>query len=214
MKPSDPCFGIALAEVLLSTWYFKMTRPNQKEWYVVFSKPHKEEFAQFHLRLKGLETFFPRLMLPEFSHKNKRIVPLFPNYLFVHINLTLNYDQVRWAPGVKTLVNFGGNPLPLDAKIAENLLQQADHDGIIAAQSDLKIGQEVQIRGGPFDGVLGVIQRTPDAKGRVRLLMKLLSRRISVEVPVHLIAGGWVANGPRTVDANLVANRPDISVSL
>ena len=188
-----------------------MANLDRKEWYVVFSKPRKEEFAQFHLKLKGLQAFFPRLLLPEFSHKSKRIVPLFPNYLFVRINLARDYDHVRWAPGVKSLINFGGGPAPLDDKIAENLLRQANCDGIIAAQYDLKVGQEVQIRGGPFDGVLGVIQRTPDAKGRVRLLMRLLSRRISVEIPVNLIASGWVANGNRPSDRN-IENRPGLSV--
>jgi len=186
-----------------------MDNSDKKEWFVVSSKHHREEFAQFHLRLKGLETFFPRLMLPRFSYKTKRIVPLFPNYLFVHMNLTTDYDQVRWAPGVKSFVHFGGSPIPLQDEIAENLLRQADGEGIIPAHSDLKIGQEVQIRGGPFDGVIGVIQRTPDAKGRVRLLMKLLSRRIAVEVPVHLISAGWVTNRAHPVGANRSVNRPE-----
>jgi transcriptional antiterminator NusG len=191
-----------------------MARSDQKEWFVVLSKPRREEFAQFHLRLKGLETFFPRLMLPRFSYKSKRIVPLFPNYLFVHMNLDTDYHQVRWAPGVKSFVNFGGSPIPLQAEIAQNLMRQADSDGIIPAHSDLKIGQEVQIRGGPFDGVIGVIQRTPDAKGRVRLLMKLLSRRIAVEIPVHLISGGWVANRAHPADANRSENRPELPVRI
>ena len=204
-------FGTALANVSVDFGICDMANLDRKEWYVVFSKPRKEEFAQFHLKLKGLQAFFPRLLLPEFSHKSKRIVPLFPNYLFVRINLARDYDHVRWAPGVKSLINFGGGPAPLDDKIAENLLRQANCDGIIAAQSDLKVGQEVQIRGGPFDGVLGVIQRTPDAKGRVRLLMRLLSRRISVEIPVNLIASGWVANGNRPSDRN-IENRPGLSV--
>jgi transcriptional antiterminator NusG len=181
----------------------EMSKSDKREWFVLFSKPHKEEFAQFHLKSKGLETFFPRLMLPRFSYKSKRIVPLFPNYLFVHVDLARDYDQVRWAPGVKSFVHFGSVPAPLDDRIAEDLLRQANCDGIIDAHSDLKVGQEVQIRGGPFDGVLGVIQKTPDGKGRVRLLMKLLSRRISVEIPVHLIASGWVANGVRPPDPDI-----------
>src|SRR3972149_8600975 len=194
------------------SWRFKfsqMTNPDKKEWFVVLSKPYREEFAQFHLRLKGLETFFPRLMLPRFTYKSKRIVPLFPNYLFVHADLARDYDQVRWAPGVRSFVHFGSVPAPLDDKIAEDLLRQANSDGIIAAQSDLKVGQEVQIRAGSFEGLLGVVQRTPDAKGRVRLLMKLLSRRIAVEIPVHLISGGWVANRAHPADANRSENRPE-----
>jgi len=194
--------------------FYQMVNSEKKEWFVVSSKHHREEFAQFHLRLKGLETFFPRLMLPRFSYKSKQIVPLFPNYLFVHINLAKDYDQVRWTPGVKSFVIFGGSPTPMQDEIAERLVSQADHDGIIPAHSDLKIGQEVQIRGGPFDGVIGVIQRTPDAKGRVRLLMKLLSRRIAVEIPVHLISGGWLANRAHPVDANRSENRPELPVRM
>src|SRR5574341_2373951 len=133
-----------------------MTNPEEKKLFVVFSKPHREELAQFHLRLKGLETFFPRLLLPRFSYKSKRIVPLFPNYLFVHMNLVASYDQVRWAPGVKSFVHFGGSPIPLQDEIAENLMRRADQEGIIPAHSDLRIGQEVQIKGGPFNGVIGV----------------------------------------------------------
>ncbi|MDP2604930.1 MAG: transcription termination/antitermination NusG family protein [Deltaproteobacteria bacterium] len=189
-----------------------MVNSDKKEWFVVSSKHHREELAQFHLRLKGLETFFPRLMLPRFSYKSKQFVPLFPNYLFVHINLAADYDQVRWTPGVKSFVIFGGSPTPLQDEIAETLMRQADHEGIIPAHSNLKIGQEVQIRGGPFDGVIGVIQRTPDAKGRVRLLMKLLSRRIAVEIPVHLISGGWLANRAHPVDANRSENRPELPI--
>ena len=151
-------------------------------------------------------------MLPRFSYRSKRIVPLYPNYLFVHMNIATNYDQVRWAPGVKSFVNFGGSLVPLQDEIAENLMRQADGEGIIPAHSDLRVGQEVQIKGGPFDGVIGVIQRTPDAKGRVRLLMNLLSRRIAVEIPVHSISGGWVANRDHPADANRSVNRPALPV--
>jgi len=185
---------------------------NKKEWFVVFSKPHREEFAQSHLRLKGLETFFPRLMLPRFTYKSKRIVPLFPNYLFVHVDLARDYDRVRWAPGVKSFVHFGSVPAPLDDNFAEDMLKQANCDGIIPAQSDLKIGQEVQIRAGSFEGLPGVVQRTPDARGRVRLLMELLSRRIAVEIPVQLISAGWVANRDHLAGANRSANRAELPV--
>ena len=183
---------------------------DKKEWFVVFSKPRREEFAQYHLRTKGLETFFPRLMLPKISRKTKQIVPLFPNYLFVRMNLIQDYNHVRWAPGVKHLVNFGGRPVPLDDKVARDLIEQSDNDGIIAAHSNLKVGQEVQLRGGPFDGVLGIIQKTADAHGRVQLLMGL--RRISVQVPVHLLAIDWVVNGARTVAADALGNRLESSV--
>src|SRR5438093_12760823 len=88
----------------------------QRDWYVVYSKPHKEQQAQFHLALKGLESFFTRLHLPGSVERKKRIDPLFPNYLFVHIQLPTEYHYVIWSPRLKQIVNFSDSPIQLEDK--------------------------------------------------------------------------------------------------
>jgi transcriptional antiterminator RfaH len=168
----------------------------QRDWYVVYSKPHKEEQAQFHLRMKNLDVFFPRLDLLRVAEKRKRIIPLFPNYLFVRIHLPTEFHYVTWSPGVKRIVSFGERPIPLDERVVDFLKQQTDPAGVIQACSQLRPGQEVEIRGGPFDGLIAIIQDPPDAKGRVRILLKLLSRQISVKMGVEFIKGEWVALKP------------------
>lgn len=173
-----------------------------RDWYVVYSKPHKEEQAQFHLRMKGIETFFPRLDLARVVEKRKRIIPLFPNYLFVRVNLQTESHYVIWSPGVKRLVSFGERPIPVDDGIVNFLQQQTDGEGVIKARSQLRPGQEVEIRGGPFDGLLAIIQDPPDDKGRVKVLLKLLSRQISVKLGVKFIKGEWIALEP-PVTANI-----------
>ena len=172
----------------------------QRDWYVVYSKPHKEEQAQFHLRLKGLEVFFPRLDLVRVAEKRKRIIPLFPNYLFVRLHLPTEFHYVIWSPGVKRLVSFGDRPIPVDEQVINFLKQQTDGDGLIKARSQLRPGQEVQIRGGPFDGLVAIIQDPPDAKGRVKILLKLLSRQVSVKLGVEFIKGEWVGVKPSATD--------------
>jgi transcriptional antiterminator RfaH len=167
-----------------------------RDWYVVYSKPHKEEQAQFHLRMKGLDVFFPRLDLVRVAEKRKRIIPLFPNYLFVRIHLPTEFHYVTWSPGVKRIVSFGEHPIPLDERVVDFLKQQTDGAGVIQACSQLRPGQEVEIRGGPFDGLIAIIQDPPDAKGRVKILLKLLSRQISVKLGVEFIKGEWVAFKP------------------
>lgn len=164
----------------------------QRDWYVVYCKPHKEEQAQFHLRMKRLDVFFPRLDLVRVAEKRKRIVPLFPNYLFVRIHLPTEFHYVSWSPGVKRLVSFGDRPLPLDERVVDFLRQQTDPEGVIQARSQLRPGQEVEIRGGPFDGLIAIIQDPPDDKGRVKILLKLLSRQISVKLGVEFIKCEWV----------------------
>ena len=164
-----------------------------RDWYVVYTKPHREEQAQFYLRMKGLEVFFPRLDLVRVAEKRKRIIPLFPNYLFVRIHLPTEFHYVTWSPGVKRIVSFGERPIPLEGRVVDFLKDQTTDAGVIRACSQLRTGQEVEIRGGPFDGLIAIIQDPPDAKGRVKILLKLLSRQISVKLGVEFIKGEWVA---------------------
>jgi len=161
-------------------------------WYIVYGKPQKEELAQFHLKQKAVPTFYPRLLLPKFSRKRKRLVPLFPNYLFVNITLATAYYHVLWTPGVKCFVSFNDIPAPVDDFIVEHLMEQANSEGIIDAHTELKVGEEVRVSGGAFDGLIGMLLEVPDGKGRVKVLMSLLNRDIKVELPIHLVTGAWV----------------------
>ena len=169
-----------------------MSEMNSKRWYVVYSKPHEEERAQFHFRLKGVEYFFPRLLLPKSAQKHRRIVPLFPNYLFVRIHLPDEFQYVLWSHGVKRFVSFNGVPEALDDQVVEFLMRQADSDGIIMTRSNLKAGQEVRISRGPFEGLVGIIQKPADARGRVEVLLSLLRRHVKAEVPIEYVESGWV----------------------
>jgi transcriptional antiterminator RfaH len=197
--------GISLAASFLMFCYPQSgsVEDIQRDWYVVYSKPHKEEQAQFHLRMKGLDVFFPRLDLVRVAEKRKRIIPLFPNYLFVRIHLPTEFHYVTWSPGVKRLVSFGDRPIPLDDDVVNFLKQQTDAEGLIKARSQLRSGQEVEIRGGPFDGLIAIIQDPPDAKGRVRILLKLLSRQISVKLGVEFIKGEFVAPPATNIGSSL-----------
>ncbi len=169
------------------------------KWYVVHAKPRKEEFAQFNLKLKGVEVFLPQLLLPQSSQKCQRPIPLFPGYLFVRLRFFEEYHYVIWTPGVKRLLSFNGSPASLGDDIVSFLIQQATPEGIITAHSNLRAGEKIQVSGGPFDGIVGFIQEPPDARGRVKLLLSLLKRQVKVEVPVRFIKSGWVTNPPRPV---------------
>ena len=172
-----------------------MVQCEMGQWYVAYSKPRKEDVAQFHLLRKGVEVFFPRLLLAQSLPKHRQLVPLFPNYLFVKIQEPEEFGYARWSPGVNCLVSFNGTPAPVDEAIIMFLKEQATPEGILIARSTLQVGQEVQIIKGSFSGLVGVIQNPPDAKGRVRVLMQLLSRQVKVDVPVHFVESRWVMAG-------------------
>jgi hypothetical protein len=44
--------------------------------------------------------------------------------------------------------------------------------------------------------LVAIIQDPPDAKGRVKVLLKLLSRQLSVKLGVEFIKGEWVGLKP------------------
>lgn len=164
-----------------------------RRWFVVYCKPHKEDFARVHLATRGVEVFQPKLRLPEYMERRRRVVPLFPSYLFVNIDPYRDFYTVLWSPGVKRFVSTQGDPAAVDEAVVEFLKKQADGEGVLAARADLRAGQRVEITDGPFDGLIGIIQRPPNAKGRVKVLMQLLNQRpIKVDVPVQFVRTAWV----------------------
>lgn len=168
----------------------------RRGWYVVYSHPHKEEQAQFRLRLKGLECFFPRLRVPGPRENKSRVIALFPNYIFVRFHVGTESHLIVWTPGVKRIVSFGTEPIPLPDDAVHFLQCQADPDGVIQAQSKIACGQQVEICGGPFEGLIGIIEVPPDSKGRVKVLLRLLNRQVSVKFGVELIKGSSTAWAP------------------
>jgi len=168
-----------------------------RKWYVAFTKLRNEGAAQFHLATKGIEVFYPKLLLVGAGKVGRQIIPLFPNYIFVRIDVSSpEYYSVLWCRGVKKLVSTGEAPSVVEDHIVEFLRAQADSDGLIKATSNLKAGDDVQIVKGPFRGLAGIIQEPPDHKSRVKVLMAILSRHVQVEVPTNCISVGWVAPRP------------------
>jgi transcriptional antiterminator RfaH len=167
-----------------------------RHWYVVYSKPHKESSAKFHISAKGLEVFFPRLYLPKSTKKTHSVIPLFPNYLFVRLDIdSEEFGYVSWSPGVNRIVGFNGRPTPIDEEILRFLQSRSDAEGIIQAESNLRRGQEVRITEGPFTGLLGIIREPPNAKGRVKVLLNILNRAAAVDLPIDFVETSWTAKG-------------------
>jgi transcription antitermination factor NusG len=173
------------------------TMDSKTHWVAVYTKPQKEIYAEWNLRLRGMNTFFPKLLLPKTSKRKERVVPLFPNYLFVQCAASSREcSGVVWCPGVSRVVSFNGTPAIIDDLTILVLRNQASADGLIVARSSVQAGQKVSINGGALSGLLGIIERPPNAQGRVRVLLQLLNRQTSVDVPVEFIEASWVASMP------------------
>lgn len=159
--------------------------PLSLQWFVVSTKARREQFAQEELGRRGVETFLPRIV--ELSETPPRVAPLFPGYLFVHIELEQEYFRVAWTPGVRRFIGFGELPCAVDDAVVDFLRTRVGREGIVRAQPAFKPGDVVRVKRGPLAGLIGIIENPGCGRGRVRVLMELLRRQTRVELPQQII---------------------------
>ena len=111
---------------------------------------------------------------------NKFLAPLFPNYLFVRFDVSRDrWRSVNGTRGVIRLITQGETPQPVPVGIVEALQHCMSANGASSWAPSLKIGQTVRIADGPFVDFAGTLEYL-DAAGRVRVLLDLLGRSVSV----------------------------------
>jgi transcriptional antiterminator RfaH len=158
-------------------------RNEQQHWYVISTKVRREQLARDQLRLRGVTSFLPRVLEPSRQSGNLTVAPLFPGYLFIQIDLNAQYSDVVWTPGVHKFVGFGALPVSLDDDVITFLQQRVGPEGVLRAPCGFQSGDIVRVRRGPLQGLVGIIENPGSGRGRVRVLMELLRRQTSVELP-------------------------------
>jgi transcriptional antiterminator RfaH len=158
-----------------------------RKWYVVRSKPRREQYAQGQLLRRGVETFLPRILEPMRGHAEPVLGPLFPGYLFARIDLLSQYNSVIWSPGVRNFVAFGDVPVALDTAVVDFLQERCGPEGILRLVPTFHDGDLVRVTRGPLGGLVGIVQGHVSGQARVRVLMELLRRRTQVSVPSQIL---------------------------
>ncbi len=157
-----------------------------RQWYVVRTKPRREEYAQEQLVRRDVETFLPRIL--ETGTRGEPVVSaLFPGYLFAHIDLLTQYTRVSWTPGVRSFVAFGDVPNAVDRGVIDFLQERCGPCGLVQALPTFQEGDQVRVKRGPLGGLVGIVRGHVSGRCRVQVLMELLRRRTEVSVPVDLL---------------------------
>jgi transcription elongation factor/antiterminator RfaH len=152
------------------------------DWYVVNTQPRAEGRAKHHLEFQGFCVFCPRYRRTvRHARKTKSaFAPLFPNYLFVRLNLLRDqWRSINGTRGVVRLLMQDGMPQAVRHGVVDNLQARTRADGTFDWTSTFEIGGTVRIADGPFAELLGTLEHL-DAAGRVRVLLDLLGRSVSV----------------------------------
>lgn len=159
-----------------------LPRYSEAHWYAVHTCSRREKQVNKILQERGIENFLP---LYESKARPRHggppaALPLFPGYEFVHIALR-DRLQVLQVPGVANLVCFQGQPAPVDDQEIE-AIRVALQNGIKARPHPYcKVGQIVEIRSGPLQGVRGRVLRKQN-RCRIVLSLNILMRSVVAEI--------------------------------
>ncbi len=156
-----------------------------KQWFVVQTKSKQESLAEVNLERQGYETYCPRMIQKRRYRGSwrKTIEPLFPRYLFVHLEQGRdNFAPIRCTLGVSSLVRFGGVPKAVCSNLIEQMKRlEDDNHTIPVSRPAWQPGDEVEILEGALSGFRGLFLAESGAK-RVVLLLNMLGREHKVIV--------------------------------
>jgi transcriptional antiterminator RfaH len=159
-------------------------------WYVIQSKPHKENQVCAYLEAQDFEVFFPVLRVQPATARAAKIRPYFPRYMFVHTDLEeVGMSALQWLPGAIGLVHFDDYPATVPDPIIHQLrrrVEQIDAAGGLLF-NDLKPGDPVRIMRGPLAGYDAIFDARLNGSERVQVLLSLLGRLVRVEVNANAI---------------------------
>src|ERR1700687_123770 len=134
------------------------TQQSSATWFAAYTNSHHEKRVASGER--QIESFLP--LNPVLHRWKSRCevdldLPLFPNYVFVHID-PRERVRVLEVPGVLSLVGFGRALAPLcDFEI--EALRSCVGQRKIEPHPYLVIGERVRIKAGPMTGMEGVLVR-------------------------------------------------------
>jgi transcriptional antiterminator RfaH len=154
-------------------------------WFALHTKPQRENFAVANVSALGVESFLPRLKAERLEHGvAKRIIkPLFPGYFFARFCPESSFESVKAACGVLQVVSSGRMPIPVPEEVVQEVQDRLQEDGLIRIhQKALAPGTLVTIQSGPFEGMMGRVERELNDRKRVAIFLEtMFHARVLIE---------------------------------
>jgi len=127
-------------------------------WYVLHSKPNREDFLYAQLLYRDLKAYFPRLHVNPVNPRARKMKPFFPGYLFVNLDRKgYSLSRLSYIPGANRVVSFDHKPAVVPDEVITSIQKNVEHiNKADQAQSmGLKHGDPVIIQGGaPLRGIM------------------------------------------------------------
>lgn len=154
-------------------------------WYVLQSKPHKENQVYNYLTAQGYEIFYPTMRIKPVNPRSSKVRPYFPRYMFVHVDLeAVGLSALQWVPGAIGLVKFDDYVAPVPDNVVYDIQQQISV--LEAVQADLagqfKPGDQLRITSGPLAGYEAIFDKRLSGTERVQVLLQMVDSLVRVQI--------------------------------
>jgi transcriptional antiterminator RfaH len=154
-----------------------------EQWYTLYTKPNAEYQVAATLQRRGIQIYLPEIETPKAKNGHTR-KPFFPCYLFSRIDLKrVGFSQLQWTPGLRRIIAFGGQPVPLPDEAIHFLRSKLDEleieNGMPIA---FKPGDSVRIIDGPFRDMLAIFAGPTTPSKRVQVLLNILGRASRIHI--------------------------------
>lgn len=170
-----------------------------KKWYVIKVQSGREDTIkdaiERRVRIEGLEEFFGQIIVPVErtvelvkGKKVTRTKKLYPGYIMAEVEFN---DRVlylfRETSGVGDFVGGGGIKIPLPMPQAEvdkilNQKKEVVAEATVVPKIDFQKGEHIKVKDGMFAGMEGEVSEILEAKGLVRVMLKIFGRDVPVEL--------------------------------
>lgn len=162
-----------------------MSDASQIHWYCFTTQAKREHIAAAAIKARtGIETFCPRISYRKNTKKgvSKFVEALFPGYLFVRCEVEQHLRHILSMQGVRAVVKYGDHIPDLPNEFVQELARHFPEGIKEMDNPELKPGQEVLLTEGPFQELHAIVDTYMPASHRVRVLLELLGRKVSLEV--------------------------------
>lgn len=156
-------------------------------WHALYTRHQHEKAVSQALTEKGFEVYLPRYRtIHQWKDRRKELLlPLFPNYVFIHGGLNRMLNIVS-TPGVHAVVSCGGRAAEITAGEIETIRRVVEGPLQVEPYSFLKCGDMVRVKSGPLQGIEGILVRRGGGL-RLVLTVEMLSQAAAVEIDASLV---------------------------
>ena len=155
----------------------------EKAWYALYTKPRNEFKAAEQIGEVGVSYYLPTITrFKQWSDRKKKVTePLLHGYIFIFSDEKGRIVSLEQKAIVRCVFDNGRG-----AKIPEwqidNLKRVLQTKSELYVREGLGPGVKVEIKDGPFEGVIGTIQETANGND-IAVSIDLLNRSVIAHLP-------------------------------